>query len=91
MVGAGCGGGGRGGDSSFSVIEGNTSAIISADGCGDTIFCGFDCGMVDDDDVGFAAREGGKDFCDATSMSRPGGLSFMISSNRAFIFGFLVG
>ena len=48
--------------------------VISADGCGSTIFCGFGGGMVDDDDdVCFTAIEGGKDICNATFMSRPGG------------------
>ena len=61
---------------SFSVIEGNTSAITSADGWGGTIFCRFGRGMVDDD-VCFTAI-GGKDFCDATSMSQTGELSFIL-------------
>ena len=53
---------------------GNTSAIISVDCCGGTIFCGFGRGMVDDDDdddddVCFIAI-GGNDLRDTTSMSR---------------------
>ena len=67
-----------GGVSSFSVKEGNTSAITSADdGLGGTtdicegnavgkVSCGIACGMAGDEFC-FTAKEG-KAFCDVASM-----------------------
>ena len=41
-----------------------------------------------DGDVCFTTI-GDKDLCEASSLSRPGELPFMISSSRAVIFGYL--
>ena len=78
-------------------IEGNPSAITSADGFCVTIdflegngfgkiCCGITRGITSDDEFCFTATVG-KDVCDATSTSP--GVSLMISSSRACIFGFL--
>ena len=75
----------------FIGAEGNISAIPSADGFGVTIegngFGKVCCGITShaDDEFCFTATVG-KEVCDATSTSP--GVSLMISSSRACIFGF---